>query len=237
MISFGGNHQNKYLSHVFNQLYMRTIGYLRVSTEKQDLEKQRHLLLEYAHKERIQIDEFIEVEVSSRKSQSERRIDELVSKLTTGDLLLVAELSRLGRNMLETLNLANTLTERGISLRCIRQPEINTSGIQGKLITAIFGYFAESEREFISLRTKQGLAAAKAAGKILGRPKGCHNKKGLVLDPFKEQITDYLKLGLPVASIRKIINNQTTRPISYNTYSAFISTLKIQIQNKQGIEL
>lgn len=204
---------------------MRTIGYIRVSTEKQDLDRQRFLLLEYAHKERIQIDEFVEVEVSSRKSQAERRIDELLTKLEEGDLLLVIEISRLGRNMLETLNIANTLTERGISLRCIRQPEINTSGIHGKLIMAIFGYFAEAERDFISLRTKQGLEAARAQGKKLGRPKGCKNKKGLVLDPFKDEIMAYMKLGLPVASIRKIINGKVERKLSYNTYSTYVMGL------------
>jgi DNA invertase Pin-like site-specific DNA recombinase len=205
---------------------MKIIGYLRISTEKQDLDKQRHLLLEYAHKERIPIDEFIEVEGSSRKSQTERRIDELFQKVERGDTLLIAELSRLGRNMLETLNIVNSLSEMGVSLKCIRQPEINTSGVQGKLITAIFGYFAEAEREFISLRTKQGLEAARASGKRLGRPKGCKNKKGLTLDPFKPQILDYLKMSLPIASIMKIINNQLERSLSYNTYSDYIKAIK-----------
>jgi len=80
---------------------MTVIGYIRVSTEQQDLDKQRHLLLEYAHQQQLQINEFIEIEISSRKSQRERRIIELLDRLQSGDLLLVAELSRLGRNMLE----------------------------------------------------------------------------------------------------------------------------------------
>ena len=74
----------------------KIIGYARISTDKQDLDKQRHLLLEYARKQRLVIDEFIEVEVSSRQNVSERRIDELQSKLQDGDILLVAELSRSG---------------------------------------------------------------------------------------------------------------------------------------------
>lgn len=72
----------------------KIIGYIRISTDKQDLDKQRHLLLEYAQKERLVIDEFIEVEVSSRQDVEVRRIDELQSKLQQGDILLVAELSR-----------------------------------------------------------------------------------------------------------------------------------------------
>ena len=88
---------------------MTTIGYIRVSTDHQDLEKQRHLLLEYSQQQKLIIDEFIEVEISSRKNQHERRISELMDKLNDGDVLLVAELSRLGRNMLETLNIINDL--------------------------------------------------------------------------------------------------------------------------------
>ena len=74
----------------------KIIGYIRVSTDRQDIDKQRHLLLEYARQQRLFIDEFVEIEMSSRKSGAARRIDELTDKLEPGDLLLVAELSRLG---------------------------------------------------------------------------------------------------------------------------------------------
>src|SRR5258708_9258437 len=110
------------------------------------------------------IDHFIEAEVSSRKIQRERRITELLTVLELGDHLLVAELSRLGRNMLETLNIITSLTERNIRITFVRQPELSTSGTHGKLLLAIYSYFAKTERDFISLRTKQGLAAAKASG-------------------------------------------------------------------------
>ncbi len=200
---------------------MQTIGYIRVSTDKQDAEKQRHLLLQYAQQHKLLIDEFIEVEVSSRKNTKERRIDELLAKLTTGNTLIVAELSRLGRNMFETLDIINTLGENGVTIIFVRQPELSTIGPQTKLLLAIYSYFAETEREFISVRTKQGLAAAKAAGKQLGRPKGRQNKLR-VLDPFKEQIVNYLKLGLNLAAIRKLINPLLERPISYQSYKYFI---------------
>ena len=160
----------------------KIIGYARISTDKQDLDKQRHLLLEYARKQRLVIDEFIEVEVSSRQNVSERRIDELQSKLQEGDILLVAELSRLGREMLQVLNIINDLSVKGVKITFVRQPELSTTGSYGKLLLAIYSYFAEAEREFISMRVKQGLAAARAKGVKLGRPKGSRNKKR-VLDP------------------------------------------------------
>ena len=200
---------------------MAVIGYTRVSTDKQDLEKQKHLLLEYAQAHQLMIDEFIDTEVSSTQGTKERRVDELLGKLKRGDSLLVAELSRLGRNMLQTLNIINELSERDINLIFVRQPELSTTGPHTKLLLAIYSYFAEAEREYISIRTKQGLAAAKAKGKILGRPKGSKNKER-ILDPYRDQILDYLQMGLNLAAIRKIINNQMENPISYNSYKYFV---------------
>ena len=151
----------------------------------------------------------------------ERRIDELRAKLADGDTLIVAELSRLGRNMFETLNIINALGESGVRILFVRQPELSTDGPQTKLLLAIYSYFAETEREFISLRTKQGLAAARANGKTLGRPKGSRNKVR-VLDPYKEQIGRYRALGLDLAAIRKLINPQLERPLSYQAYRYFV---------------
>jgi len=204
---------------------MKTIGYIRVSTDKQDLDKQRHLLLEHAQRIQVVINDFVSIEVSSNKSTRERKIHELYEKLNQGDLLLVAELSRLGRNMFETLNIINKLLDKGVRIEFIRQPELSTyrNSHHVKLLFAIYSYFAEAEREFIVLRTRQGLEAAKAKGKTLGRPKGSKNKKGLKLEPFEEQIREYVELGLPVASIMKIINNQMEEGVSYNTFKSFIN--------------
>lgn len=200
---------------------MTTIGYIRVSKDDQDVDKQRHLLLTYSQEHKILIDEFIEIEISSRKDADARRIPELQSKLHAGDLLLVAELSRLGRNMLETLNLINNFTVAGIKISFVRQPELSTIGPQAKLLLAIYSYFAESEREFISIRTKQALAAVKAKGILLGRRKGSRNKQR-PLDFFRGQIEDYLRLGLSTSAIMKLINKQLDNPLSRNSYVYYI---------------
>ena len=201
---------------------MTTIGYIRVSKDDQDVEKQRHLLLEYSQKHKILIDQFIEVEISSRKSQDDRRISEVKEILKSGDLLLVAELSRLGRNMLETLNLINEFAERGIQMVFIRQPELSTTGPQTKLLTAIYSYFAEAERDFISVRTKQALAAVKAKGTLLGRRSGSRNKSR-PLDPFRHEIEGYLRVGLSTSAIMKLINEHLEKPLTYNSYVYFIN--------------
>lgn len=200
---------------------MQVIGYIRVSTEEQDLAKQEHLLLKYAQQHEMQIHDFIQVEGSSRRNTHERRIDELLSRLATGDLLLVAELSRLGRNMFEVINLINQLSERGVKLVFVRQPELSTAGPHGKLLLAIYSYFAEVEREFISVRTQQGLAAARAKGKQLGRPKGSRDKERM-LDPHRGQIKEYLTLKIPLRRIRLLLNPQLEKPISYPAYRYFV---------------
>lgn len=199
----------------------KIIGYIRVSSDKQDLDKQRHLLLEYAQEKHLMIDEFIEIEISSRQDVGARRIDELQKKLQNGDMLLVAELSRLGREMLQVLNIINSLSTRGVTITFVRQPELSTDGSHGKLLLAIYSYFAEAEREFISMRVKQGLAAAKAKGVKLGRPKGRRNKKR-VLDPYRDEILKYLQKGIDLANIRKLINPELEQPISYNSYKYFV---------------
>jgi len=181
------------------------LGYIRVSTDKQDNQKQKHLILEYAQENNFKIDEFIEVEESSRKTEKQRRITEMKTKLHVNDTLIVAELSRLGRNMLEVMNLIQELNDNGVKLIFIRQPELSTfNTAHSKLLLAIYSYFAESEREFISMRTKQGLAAAKATGKKLGRRPGqkVHSK----FDEHVEMIKDLLLKEVSITAIHKILN-------------------------------
>ncbi len=200
---------------------MKTIGYIRISTDKQDAQKQEHLLLKHAQQHEMQIDDFISVEMSSRKSTRERRIDELINELTSGDKLLVAELSRLGRNMFEVIEIINRLGQKNVEVIFVRQPELSTVGPHRKLLLAIYSYFAEAEREFVSLRTKQGLEAARAKGKQLGRPKGSRDKHR-ALDPYRATIKEHLQMRVPLRRIQDIVNPQLTRPLSYTAYRYFV---------------
>jgi len=202
-----------------------TIGYIRVSTERQSMENQKHKLLEYAQQNKIIIDEFIELEISSKKDQKERLLDEVFEKLKSGDIFMCTELSRLGRNMLEILNLIEKFNNAGIKIIFTNQPELSTNKNEAlsSLLLAIYGYFAQTEREIISQRTKQGLAAARASGKKLGRPKGAKNKNR-ILDPFKDEIKQYLEIGLTQTNILKIINSKLEKKISLTSLRYFIST-------------
>ncbi|ADN08224.1 recombinase family protein [Sulfurimonas autotrophica] len=206
------------------------LGYIRVSTDKQDNQKQKHLILEYAHSNSLKINDFIEVEISSRKSEKLRKITELKDRLQKDDTLIVAELSRLGRNMMDVMNLIQELSDKGIKLIFIRQPELSTfNSAHNKLLLAIYSYFAESEREFISMRTKQGLAAAKASGKKLGRKPG--QKVKSKYDPYLEKIKEMLLKDVSITSIHKIIEFGTY--VGLRSYILNNSELnKILTQNK-----
>jgi DNA invertase Pin-like site-specific DNA recombinase len=198
-------------------------GYIRVSTEQQSLQNQKHKILEYAQQHKTLVDEFIEIEISSKKSQKARLIEALLEKMGSGDTLICTELSRLGRNMLEILNLIEKFNQMGIKLIFTNQPELSTNQNEAlsALLLAIYGYFAQTEREIISERTKQGLSAARAMGKILGRPKGAKNKTR-VLDPYKEEIVRLLGIGVSQSSVLKIINAKLEKPISMTALRYFI---------------
>jgi len=93
-----------------------TIGYIRVSSEHQSTINQKHKILEYAQNKKIIIDDFIELEISSRKTQKERLLDQVFESLKDGDTFICTELSRLGRNMLEILNLIEKFNKNNINI-------------------------------------------------------------------------------------------------------------------------
>jgi DNA invertase Pin-like site-specific DNA recombinase len=214
----------------------KVIAYARVSTDKQDVAAQKLVLLEYARKQQILIRHFISVEMSAGKPAAERKVEELLSLLNKGDTLLVTELSRLGRNMLETLNLVQQIHDLGVALIFVKQPELSLQGPQTPLLMAIYSHFAQVERTFISMRTKQGLELAKSRGKKLGRPKGSRNKKGRIPSDYTSEIHKLLSLGVPVRSIARIINEKSGLKMSYSTYRNFVADDKklsrIYLQNR-----
>ncbi len=183
---------------------MLTLAYLRVSKNTQDMTHQRLAILEFARRERLTVDEFLEVSISSRRSLKERRVDLLLARLAPGDLLIVSELSRLGRSVGDIITTVDTLVKGQIQLLAIKEG-IRLNGAQDlhtRVMVTMFGLFAEIERELISLRTTEALAAARAAGKRLGRPRGTHGRSKL--DGKETQIKELLALHVSKASIAKI---------------------------------
>lgn len=193
----------------------KTVAYLRASTDKQDLNHQKLELLEFARKRGIKINEFVEVTISSRKTSKRRRIDELLQMLNQTDTLIVTELSRLGRSTAEVIALVNALIERNIRLITIKQNlDIQQQDMNSKIIITLFSLFSELERDLISLRTKEALAAKKAHGQILGKPKGTLQKSKF--DQHVQRIRELLSYGLSVRKIAKVLGYKNH--IALNTY-------------------
>lgn len=181
----------------------KVLGYLRTSTDKQEINNQRLEILEYARKEDLKVSDFIEVQISSRKSVKYRKIDELLGKLQNGDTVIATELSRIGRSTVEVITIINELIKNGIDIVIVKQGlKINAGNkddMTSKVMVTMLSLFAELERDLISHRTKEALRSKKAQGQVLGKPKGTIQKS--VYDKHKDRIVELLSLGLSVQKI------------------------------------
>jgi len=217
---------------------MTTIAYLRVSKDEQQLNNQKLAILEYAQKNKITIDNFMEIHISSRRSPLERRINELIEKLENNDTLIVSELSRLGRSTGQVIQIIDEIIKKKVDFIAIKESITIKNGIQdmySKVLVTLFSLFAELERDLISQRTKEGLAAARAEGKLLGRPKG-FTKRTLAIKKFTDEINKYLKMGIPQKSVMKIINSQIDRKLSYPTFWKILKEIKEEIKKAEKTE-
>ncbi|MDR0872012.1 MAG: master DNA invertase Mpi family serine-type recombinase [Prevotellaceae bacterium] len=151
-------------------------GYIRVSSDKQTTENQHFEIVNYSNAKLLPIDEWIEETISATKKLSERKFGELLEKMQKGDILIVTELSRLGRNLMQIMSILHTCMEKDIMVFTIKEHYELGNNINSKVLAFAFGLSAEIERNLISQRTKEALARKKAEGVILGRPKGSKSK-------------------------------------------------------------
>ena len=189
----------------------RTIGYLRVSTVDQDLEKNKHEILELANNKDFGKVEWVEEKVSEKKSWKKLKIKGVIDNLGNGDRIIEPELSRLGRSMLEIMEMLSVSRQKGISIYAVKGGwELNGS-IQSKVMAMAFSIAAEIVRDLISKRTREALRARRAKGVKLGRPKGPGRSK---LDQYREEIVALLKNGSTKSYVAKKYG--TTLPNLYN---------------------
>lgn len=189
----------------------RTIGYLRVSTPEQDLDKNKADILHFANDRSFGKIEWVEETVSGSTSWKNRKISGIIDELRKDDRIVTPELSRLGRSTIEVLEILKEAKDKGINLYSVKEGLELNGTIQSKIMSTMLALFAELERDFISQRTKEGLRARKAAGVILGRPKGPGKSK---LDQFREEIVALLKDGSTKAHIAR--KYKTSQPNLYN---------------------
>ncbi len=186
---------------------MANYAYLRVSTDAQDVANQRHGILEYCNKNSLTALTFIEDTVSGKTIWKDRKVGALVNNdMLKGDTLIVAEISRLARSTVQVLDILETCATKGINVHIAKQNLVFTEkgNMTGTIMATILGMVAQIEREFISLRTVEALAARKAAGMKLGRPLGRVEK--VKLDNKADEIRDYLRKGVSKRAIAKIVD-------------------------------
>jgi len=179
----------------------QVIGYLRVSTIDQGTEKNEAAILKFANERDFGKVTFVSEKVSGIKSWKNRKLFEVVESMQPGDVMIVPELSRLGRSLVDVLDVLNVLKDRGVKVYSVKENfELNGDDLQSKMMRTMLSLFAEIERDLISVRTKEGLAAARASGKQLGRPKGIGKSK---LDKHRVEIEKLLNLEVPQAAIAR----------------------------------
>lgn len=170
----------------------RTVAYLRVSTLEQDLEKNKADILHFANDRNLGRVEWVMETASGTTNWRKRQLGTLFADLQTGDILIVSELSRLGRSMLECMEILSLAVQKGIQLYAVKGNWQLDNSLQSKILAMTFAMAAEIERELISQRTKEALAARKRDGKSLGRPRGVGKSK---LDKFMPEIKGLLATG------------------------------------------
>ena len=177
-------------------------GYIRVSTDKQTFENQKFEIERYARAHQLEIDTWIEETVSGASDLKKRKLGKLMRRLKKGDTLVCTELSRLGRNLYDIMDILNALMKKQVNLWTIKENYRLGNDLNSKVLAFAFGLAAEIERQLISQRTKEALARKRAEGVRLGRPPGKLSAK-LKLSGKEQQIRQMLAEGFSYNQIAK----------------------------------
>lgn len=190
-------------------------AYLRVSTDHQDADNQKHGINNYVRVRNLQPLTFVEDTVSGTQHWTKRELGKIVRQCGADDVIIFSEVSRIARGTLQTLEFLKIASEKKISIHIAKQQMVFDNSINSKIIATTLALAAEIEREFISARTKEALAKLKAEGKKLGRPQGS-TSVNKTLQENHNQLVDYLKKGLTKSAIAKIYD------VHRNTVSSYV---------------
>lgn len=176
--------------------------YLRVSTDSQDAQNQKQGITAYLEKIGNPPATIYEDTASGKTNWRQRQIADILQFSETGDLLIVAEISRLARSTLQVLEILTLAAERGLIVHIVKSNLIMDGSIQSKIIATVLGLAAEIEREFIAARTTEALARRREKGLPMGRPPG--EQKTLKLDAIADSLDKWHALKLGWASVAKL---------------------------------
>lgn len=193
-------------------------AYIRVSTDRQTTENQRFEILKFADEKKFKIDTWLEETVSGTKKVTERKLGELINQLNKNDRLIVTELSRLGRSLLEVMSILHSLMEKNVQVYTTKDRYELGNNISSKVLAFAFSLSAEIERSMISSRTREALARKKSEGAKLGRPKGSLSKQ-TKLTGKEEEIKILIKAKVPITAIARLMGG-----VDRQTVNSFIKS-------------
>ena len=181
---------------------MTHYAYVRVSTEMQTLENQEFEIRQWCGQNHINIDAWVAESVSGTVSWEQRRLGRTLRRMRRGDQLICTEISRLGRNLLMVMAILNFCSSKGISVRTIKDHFELSDSLNSKIIAFAFALASEIERNLISQRTREALAAKRAAGVKLGRPSG-HTEKVKRICIDRNAVEEMIAGGVSLASVAR----------------------------------
>ena len=179
-------------------------GYIRVSIDKQTTENQKFEIEQFCLKNKIVIDKWITETISATKELNKRKLGKLLKQIKSKDIIITAELSRLGRNLLQVMSILHHCMNTGCQVWTIKDNYRLGKDVTSKILAFTFGLVAELERDLISQRTTEALKRLQNEGKVLGRPKGKKNQKHK-LDGKVFQIKELLEKNVSKNKIAKIL--------------------------------
>ena len=194
-------------------------AYIRVSTEMQSYEGQRYEIEQWSRRQGREIGRWVQEKVSGTQKLEKRTLGKLLRRMKPGDTLVCTELSRLGRNMMMVMSILNTCSQKELHLYSIKDNFELSDSLNAKIIAFAFSLAAEIERNLISQRTREALAAKKQAGVKLGRPVGPSAQRLL----FEQRKADILRLRARGMTIGRLARELGMHP---NTLARYLNEFK-----------
>ncbi len=220
-------------------------GYIRVSTDKQNVENQKFEIRRFCRKNSFKVDDWIEETISGTKEYDKRELGKLLKKVKKGDLIICVELSRLGRNLFMIMEILKICMQKECQVWTIKDGYRLGDDIQSKVLAFAFGLSAEIERNLLSQRTKEAMARLKAEGRQLGRKPGTCPRAAYKLDGHDARLVKYMNEGMSWTKMgdkfnvgHQVVKNYVVKCLpEYASYDARKpETYPINIDQKQKTE-
>ena len=197
-------------------------GYLRVSSDEQDVNSQKQGVEAFAKEKGLVIDKFITDEgVSGGKDPDKRNLGPLLKIVKKGDIIISSEISRLGRDLFMVMDILHFCMERGCIIYTVKDRFTLGDDIQSKVLAFAFGLSAEIERQMIRQRTKEGLRLRMKMGILVGRPLGT-KADPKVDDATKARILEQYNWGVPLRRLAQNFN------VDRNTIDRWLTRWKVK---------